>query len=106
MPQLVVLVIKKGKESTRPKQSKTEVPFFMDFSTSSTTDEGAPHRGREGKEEGKEKTGLPHASAVSPVLIFDEHRKRLPRLLRRKGEESGSKLDHRWRILKEGEAYL
>ena len=85
-------MIEKGKERIRPKQSKTEVPFFMDFSTSSTAGEGAPHRGREEKEERKEKTGLPHASAASPALIFDEHGKRLPRLLQRKGEESGSKI--------------
>ena len=59
----------KREEYGPAEQNKTGVILFMDFSAILTAGEGARSRGKERKEERKEKTGLPPTPVRSPASI-------------------------------------
>ena len=63
----------------------------MDFSTIPKAGEGAQSHEKEGKEERKEKKGLPQALTASSAPIFSEHGYGRPRLQLEKNKEKGER---------------
>ena len=87
-PQPAASVARKGRKRSRPNRAKTGVILFMGFPTILTAGEESKTMGRKRRGRGRKFGALPELRWPLRPSIFGEHEKRLPRLLRRKGEES------------------